>query len=351
MTTAKDAFNGHTKGFQAAAQWDGERLRASRSSARAAHLVCAEHSRGREAISRLERFLSPEAVRPVAHSSAHGACFFVTASHAEARALSDNTQLGLLSIAPFPSALKVAPGVLEHGDDDDSHEQASQSQGGLATTHGRSMRMRNVEGLNVELSPGTLPARTPKAGAFIAQLLSDLMSESIDLHTANIWSDPGVTNGEHLTTPGGAVREKEWSMAAALVNELSVSARTTPGDICSWDSISVHHAANDLLLVSGAYLDRRGQGSHSCCLPFLLLGRTLLLELQLYYCLMLQYRYNSSLLYRCNSSTYSSLVGILLLSPLLHVRTGTAGVSFFANIWILCARTLVHLYDIIVLFL
>ena len=250
-TTAKDAFNGHAKGFEAAAQWDGERLRASRGSARAPHLACAEHSRGREAIARLERFLSPEAVRPVSHSSAHGACFFVTASHAEARAISGNAQLGLLSIAPFPSALKVAPGVLEHGD---SRDQESQSPERLTTTHGRSMRMSNVEGLNVELSPGILPAHAPQANAFIAHLLSDLMSESINLHAANVWSDPGVASGEHLTTLGGALREREWSMAAGLVNDLGVSGRTTPGDICSWDNISVHHAANDLLLVSGAHL-------------------------------------------------------------------------------------------------
>lgn len=182
----------------------------------------------------------------------------MTASHAEALAISDNNaQLGLLSIAPFPSALKVAPGVLEHGDDDGGgRDEASQSTtgGGLTTTHGLSMRMRDVEGLNVELSPGALPARTRQADAFIAQLLSDLMSESINLHAANVWSDPGVANGEHLTTPGGAVREREWSMAAALVNERSVAERTTPGDVCFWGSVSVHHAANDLLLVSGEHL-------------------------------------------------------------------------------------------------
>eukprot|EP00904_Undaria_pinnatifida_P010989 jgi/Undpi1/701/HiC_scaffold_10.g04165.m1 len=258
----QDSFGGHAKGFEAAAQWSGERLRASNGTASAPHLVCTEYSRGRETISRLEQFLSPEAVRPVAHSSAHGACFFVTASDAEARALSDNPEFGLLSISPFPSALKVAPGVLEHGD---NRDQASQSSGGLATTHGQSIRMGNVEGLNLELSPGTLPAHSPQAGVFIAQLLSDLMSESIDLHSSNVWSDPAMENSEHLTTPGGALRRKEWSMAATLVHELSDSGRTTPGDICSWGSISVHHAANDLLLVSDLdhllYIESGAMGS------------------------------------------------------------------------------------------
>eukprot|EP00904_Undaria_pinnatifida_P011011 jgi/Undpi1/703/HiC_scaffold_10.g04167.m1 len=258
----RDSFGGHAKGFEAAAQWSGERLRASNGTASAPHLVCTEYSRGRETISRLEQFLSPEAVRPVAHSSAHGACFFVSASDAEARALSDNPEFGLLSISPFPSALKVAPGVLEHGD---NRDQASQSSGGLATTHGQSIRMGNVEGLNLELSPGTLPAHSPQAGVFIAQLLSDLMSESIDLHSSNVWSDPAMENSEHLTTPGGALRRKEWSMAATLVHELSDSGRTTPGDICSWGSISVHHAANDLLLVSDLdhllYIESGAMGS------------------------------------------------------------------------------------------
>eukprot|EP00904_Undaria_pinnatifida_P000092 jgi/Undpi1/10083/HiC_scaffold_28.g12537.m1 len=248
LTTAHDSFNGHAKGFEAAAQWTGERLRASHTRARAPHLVCTEYSRGGETISQLQQFLSPQSVRPVAHSSENGACFFVTASDAEARALSDDPQFGLLSISPFPSALKVAPGVLEHGD---SRDHASQSSGGLTTTHGHLLQKGNVEGLNVELSPGTLPAHSPQAGAFIAQLLNDLNSESIDLHSSNVWSDPGVGNWEHLTTPGGALREREWSMAATLVNELSVSGRTTAGDICSWDSISMHHAADDLLLVSG----------------------------------------------------------------------------------------------------
>ena len=249
LTTAKDSFADNAKGFQAAAQWTGDRLEADRGNARAPHLVCTEYSRGRGAIADLQLFLSPEAVRPVSYSSAHGACFIATASHAEARAISDNPRVGLASIAPFPSSLKVAPDVLDHGS---SGDQPSQSPARLLTTHGQSMRMGNVEGLSVELSPGTLPAHSSQAGAFIAQLLEDLMSESIDLHSSNFWSDPSATNGEHLTTPAGSLLKREWSMAASLVHELSVVRRTNPGDLCSWGSISMHHAANGLLLVSGA---------------------------------------------------------------------------------------------------
>ena len=250
MTTAKDSFNGHAKGFEAAARWDEDRLKARQDNTRAPHLVCAEYSRGREVIFHLKQYLSSEAIRPVSHSNAHGACFFVSASHAEARAISGNAQSGQLSIALFPSALKVAPGVLDHGA---SLDQASQGQVRLTTTHGHSMRMSNVEGLNVELSPGTLPAHSPQAGAFTAQLLDDLMSESIDLHATNVWSDPSAASGEHLTTPEGVSRRRDWSRAAKLVHELSVAGRTSPAGICSWDGVSVHHAATDLLLVSGGW--------------------------------------------------------------------------------------------------
>ena len=240
-------------GFEAAARWTADRLRTSQDSARAPHLVCTKYSRGRDIVSQLGQFLSPEAVRPVAHSSTHGACFFVTASHTEARAISNNPRFGLESISIFPSALKIAPGVLEHGVRTDWE---SQGPGRLTTTYGKSMRMSNVEGLNVELSPGTLPAHSSQADALIhiAEILDGLMSDSINLHEANVWSDPLTANIEHLTTPAGVVRKSEWGMAATLVHELSVSGRTRPGDICSWGSISVHHAANDLLLLSGALL-------------------------------------------------------------------------------------------------
>ncbi|CAN0495657.1 unnamed protein product, partial [Scytosiphon promiscuus] len=79
LTTAKDTFNGHTEGFQAAVQWTGDRLEAGQADARAPHLVCTEYGRGREAISGLQQYLSPDAVRPLAHE----ACIFVTAAHDE----------------------------------------------------------------------------------------------------------------------------------------------------------------------------------------------------------------------------------------------------------------------------
>lgn len=247
LTTAKFDFNGHQAAFDAAAHWSGERLRAS-SDRRGSHLVCAEYTLGREVAFRLQELFSPTAVRPACYSSTHGACFFVTASHSQVEAMSA-ADPALVSAGPFPSALKIAPGLLDHGDS--TEPGAGDGLGRLSTTYGVSMRIQDVDGLNVELSPGTLPAHAAEAGTFISDLLEDLMSESMDLHASNVWSDPSMLDGEHRATPEGALRGREWSRAAAVVHDLSAAAETTPGDICSWDSIAVHHGANDVLLVSG----------------------------------------------------------------------------------------------------
>ena len=248
LTTAKDDFAGRTKAFEAVTAWDEERLRASKNHPdhprRAPHLCCTDYKHGREAYSLLQDLLSPWAVRPVAHSEEHGACYFATASHDDAAAIKENLeQFRLKSFAPFPSALKVAPGLLEHG-----HSNGASR---LRARHGAMMRKDNAEGLTVELAPGTLPANSWEANVFIQGLMDDLMSESLDLHTTNFWSDPAMAEGEHLATPEGAARGQDWSRAAAVVHGLSEAASTSPGDICSWTSVRVHHAGDDLLLVSG----------------------------------------------------------------------------------------------------
>lgn len=252
LTTAKDDFDGHAKAFEAAAKWNGERLRASSSNSsyqddmRGPHLACAGYGHGSEIFSRLQELLSPEGVRLVSHSGQDGACFIATASHAQVAAIAaEPDQLGLESFAPFPSAMKLAPGLLEH-------RQSSRS-GRLNASHGTSMRMSNVVGLSVELSPGTLPAHSSEADSFIVNLLGDLMSESLDLHGTNFWSDPAMFEGGHVATPGGAVRRHDWSMAATAVHELSKAGRTSPGDICSWNGVAVNQVATDVLLISGMY--------------------------------------------------------------------------------------------------
>ena len=261
-TTAKLDFGGHEQPFQEATRWSRERLRASRGDyePRAPHLACAEYGHGREAASRLKAFLSREAVRPVYHASEHGACFLATASDAQAAAMSaDPARFELTSIGAFPSALKIAPDLLDHDSSASFRETSSAAKEGnnesgrLTTRHGYLTRIDGIEGLSVELSPGTLPARSLEADAFIRNLLEGLMSESVDLHACNFWSDPSMSGGEHLARPEGALRGREWSRAATVVHELSEAAGTTPGDVCSWGGLSAHHAANDVLLVSGAF--------------------------------------------------------------------------------------------------
>ncbi|CAN0198488.1 unnamed protein product, partial [Ectocarpus sp. 6 AP-2014] len=55
---------------------------------------------------------------------------------------------------------------------------------------------------------------------------------------------------------------RDWSKAASVVHELSEAAGTSPGDICSWNRVSVHHAEVDVLLVSGLdHLLHSGRGA------------------------------------------------------------------------------------------
>lgn len=173
----------------------------------------------------------------------------VTMLHAEAEAVSQDFPWS--SFGAFPAALKIAPGLLEHSDcDGDSAEAGDCSTGRLSTTHGVSMRLDSVRGLAVELSPGTLAAHDAEASAYMGGVFADLMSTT-DLYANNFWSDPEMARGEHLVSPGGALRGREWSRAAAVVHGLSASAMTSPADICAWDSVVFHHAAADVLLVSG----------------------------------------------------------------------------------------------------
>lgn len=244
LTTAGVDFDAD-QGIAASSKWTLDRLGAGDdegpAKAAAPHIACVESGRRREAVSSLEESLGPGTVRPISSTRAHGACFIVTASHAQAKAVSGD--LDTTCFAAFPSALKLAPGLLEHsdcssnGDSDCSTER-------LSTTHGASMRLDSVYGLMVELSPGT-------SDFDIAKLTQDLNSPSLDLHETSFWSDAGMQGGEHLASAGGALRGREWRRAATVVHELSESGETSPSDICSWGDLEVHRSASDVLLVSG----------------------------------------------------------------------------------------------------
>ncbi|CAN0390119.1 unnamed protein product, partial [Pylaiella littoralis] len=264
LTTAQDDFDGGVEAFEAAARWSAERLLED-GDGRAPHLACTEYENSREVFERLNAFLSPRAVRPASHSQRQGACFFATASHQEAATIQEQREAQfelIISFTIFPSALKLAPGLLQHGeeDDDDAEERMGRSEDmnaaahgpdRLRARHGASMCRDTAEGLSVELTPGTLPAHAPGADGFMSALHRGLMSESLDLHSSNFWSHTTNKGGEHLATPAGALRGRDWSKAATVVHELSEAAGTSPGHICSWDSVAIYHPGNDVLLIAG----------------------------------------------------------------------------------------------------
>ena len=242
LTTARQEFDGE-EDFTAASAWTAEQLRGSQD-LRAPHLACTDYDRRRDALSSLQASLGPGAVRPVSSTQTHGACFIATASHAEAEAvMSEDEVSGFSSFAPFPSVLKLAPGLLDH-ECSSAAGAGGCSAGRLSTTHGVSMRMDSVHGLMVELSPGT------SGESLSGDLIGNLKSPSLDLHATSFWSDVALAGGEHLASAGGALRGREWSRAADLVHELSRSGETSPSDICAWGDIEVH-AVGDVLLVSG----------------------------------------------------------------------------------------------------
>eukprot|EP00903_Cladosiphon_okamuranus_P018381 g16907.t1 len=265
LTTLGDDFEGDDASFGAATAWHGDRLRES-PSRRAPHLACAEYGEGKQAMRKLEGLFSESALRLVSNSKDHGTCFFVTASASHAATVSlDLEAYGLASFGPVPSAMKLAPGLLNHDGRPPGRGSSSAGEEGqpkrLATTHGPRMRFENVVGLDVSLSPGVLPARDPRGGAFISELLDGLMSTSVDLHASNFWSDATLPEDKQAG-PAGVLRSWEWKRAADVVHELSTEGGPTPGDVCSWGDLRVHHTGSDLLMIKGMdHLLHLGRGA------------------------------------------------------------------------------------------
>ena len=265
LTTARDDFGGREDTYESAIEWQHQRLQrqTGRDQQRqpCPYLACFGNGGAREAFSRLQTELlaSPKSVQRLSLGKEDGdACFLATiGSPAEAAAVSDSLRdLQLSSFAPFPSALKLARGLLNLGAPplDGAGEQQQQQQQRLTTTHGKSMRVDNVEGLSVELSPGFLPARDSTAGGFVSDLLDGLLSTSVDLHANNFWSDASLRDDEgagHAAHPASALRAREWRRAADVVHELSTDGGLAPADVCSWGDLKVHHAGSDILLVTG----------------------------------------------------------------------------------------------------
>lgn len=251
ITTAHRDFGGRENIYETAVEWSRNRLR--NSSYWAPYIVCSSFPR--EALVHLESRLSSRYVRRLAVGAELGACFLATASSPEVAtaAYDELSGFGLAaSFAPYPSALKLAPGLIDHISDNASTRAIGDSRTQLITTHGTKMRMDNVRGLTVELSPGVLPAHHPNSELYVSSLWGDLVSDSINLWTTNFWSDPDVSWGEHhLDAEEGSLLWQEWTRAAELVHELSESKGHTPGNACGWDLVRIHHAGDDTLIITG----------------------------------------------------------------------------------------------------
>lgn len=253
LTTAQQDFDSDDA-FGAATAWHRHRLLDS-PNRKASHFACADYGGGKQAMKKLEELLSKTALRRISNDKDHGTCFFATASCSQAAAVSQDLEAyGLTSFGPVSSPLKLAPGLLHHRGVELEGEGEQLQQQRLTTTHGNRLRFENIVGLEVLLSPGVLPTHDNNAGAFISDLIEGLMSTSTDLHGSNFWSDPSLLDGDItglLAGPASAVRRREWTRAAAVVHELSTAAGSTPGDVCSWGDLKVHHAGSDVLMIKG----------------------------------------------------------------------------------------------------
>ena len=269
ITTAKDEFAGSEDAYESAVAWHREKLeaaapRSSNDTAPCPFMACGPYSNARETMSSLQEAFSPRFIRRLHLGQEHGACLMLTMTSMEAAAAvsEDLPGYGLLTFAPFPSVLKLAPGLLESGSGSEPAIEDDHGTSRLATTHGKGMREGDVLGLNVQLSPGVLPAHHEAAEAFIAELLRGLMAESLDLHESNFWSasDNTMLTGDvdearparSTTRTSSGLRAREWHRAAEVVHGLSgKKGGGAVGVVCGWEHVSVHHAGDDILFLTG----------------------------------------------------------------------------------------------------
>lgn len=308
LTVAREEFGGSQAEYESAGNWTRKRLAVaaadavnddnrptSSTSPAAPYIGCSDYGQvAREAASRLAqdyvsshpapvRMLTPDRKRRLS-------CFVATATAEEALVIEAEglENIGLTSFGPFPTVLKIAPGLLQMdrlvvdvpGDDGDELSEAARTtashKGGpmrrLTTTHGHIARMENMEGLELVLSPGVVSGHSDTttqfraAQSFSERLMEDLMSSTLDLHASNYWSDretnakSGERDVRRASSPASALRVREWTRAADVVHGLSSSAdelgsgggRITPGDVCSWESVRFHHpAGGDSFILTG----------------------------------------------------------------------------------------------------
>ncbi|CAN0059252.1 unnamed protein product [Scytosiphon promiscuus] len=254
QSSASHDFAGGERAYAAACNWYAERLlQDGGEGRRAPHLVCADYPEGHRALVSLENAFSKSAIHRVSNSEDDGSCFIVTASPVVGAALVDAPQrFSLQSAAPLLPSLKLATGLVDHGIDTPSRLQtvdaeAADRSARLRSTYGEAVSHDNVRGLSVRLSPGILPlASDLLARVFVRDWQADLMSETVTMSTASFWSDPGADR-----TAQDKTRVREWSRAAAVVEDLVSKHGRPVGEICGLARLKMHHVGDDLLLVEG----------------------------------------------------------------------------------------------------
>eukprot|EP00752_Nemacystus_decipiens_P005062 g4596.t1 len=228
--------------YIAASVWHNERLlRHEAEGTRAPYVACTDYSGGRRAVVSLESSFGKSNVRGISNSEEDGACFIVTASPSAALdMLSDPAAFDLLSAGSFLPPLKLATGLLDHGDDiSDGPER-------LRTSYGDAANLDNVNGFHVRLSPGILSVGDEsRSRAFVSDWQSQIMQiESVK--SMSFWSDPSFDRAIQ-----DKVRVKEWSRAATVVDSLASKHGRPVGQICNLGELQMRHVGDDLLLVEG----------------------------------------------------------------------------------------------------
>lgn len=283
---------------------------------KAPYLACSAYRDGKRALAKMRDYVGAHHVYTVANSWIHGVCFVVSATLPQAQeVVNDASLFSLRSFGPFPSTIKLSPGLLDHGkspsakfsstgvemDEDGRSKKIHSQQKGLekvqqeqrqeegqyseqqrqdhvqrlSTSHGDAMRQRNVYGLNIEMTPGIFGERSDPhlsdkdninhdvVRELVADLRNGLMSGSLLLHDISVWSDRGLLQGEstHLRHLSGSLRIREWNRAADVVHSQIMpreegktqegSGARSPGEVCGWLDLRFAYGGDGLLLVTG----------------------------------------------------------------------------------------------------
>lgn len=320
LTTAADNFGDHQGAFTAAAEWHEARLHSLAPDRPAPYLACAappHHSNDdgnarvpAQRTPHLQGLLDSGAAggRVVSSSDEHGVCVLATATPREAERVflssegSSSSDGVPYKWVAFPSALKIAPGLLDHGSNGNGDDGGAVGGGRegqrLATTHGERLHPRKprssksngndgrnrsingdtsgpspVVGLTVELAPGVLAAAHRSDGGggggdwhdgaedLVREWREELVSSSLNLHEMSYWSagwaDSELAAGgdsDKSTGRAGAGERlaREWTRASDVLRDLGgVDGGPVIGDICSWDELVIFHTDHDVLALRG----------------------------------------------------------------------------------------------------